>query len=53
LKEWQCVDVHNHNDIGNKIMEMEMNGWKLHTYTCGARTLSSNDVHYLLFQRGK
>jgi len=53
MKEWQCVLVGNHKDIGKTIQEWEKNGWRLHTYACAgnaALTLGTN--HYLLFERG-
>jgi len=55
LKEWKCVLVGHHNDIGNAIEEWEKAGWSLHTYqatgTVGAAAAFVN--HYLLFVRGK
>jgi hypothetical protein len=55
LKEWKCVLVGHHNDIGKAIEEWEKVGWSLHTYqatgTVGAAAAFVN--HYLLFVRGK
>jgi len=55
LKEWKCVLVGHHNDIGKTIEEWEKAGWRLHTYqatgTVGAASAFVN--HYLLFGRGE
>jgi len=32
LKEYVCVEVGHHKDIGKKIEEYKKNGWRLHTY---------------------
>ncbi len=34
LKEWKCVQVGHHKNIGKTIEEWQKNGWRLHTYTC-------------------
>jgi hypothetical protein len=49
LKNWACVQVNHHNDVGSKIEEWERNGWHLHTYTC-AQLRGSTVNHYLLFE---
>ena len=55
LKEYRCIEVHDHKDIGGKIDEEQQNGWRLHTYACaGSAGLASAFVrHYLLFERGE
>jgi hypothetical protein len=53
LKEWECVRVESHSDVGETIEERQRRGWRLNTYwpiNVGAGT----DVdHFLLFEKGK
>jgi hypothetical protein len=53
LKEWECVYIDNHKDVGKTIKEWEKNGWRLHTYsTAGsAGPLAYFVKHYLLFEK--
>ena len=53
LKDWECVEVKNHKDVGKTIKEWEENGWHLHTYsTAGsAGALVTFVNHYLLFEK--
>ncbi len=55
LKEWNCILVNHHDSVGNTIMEMEQQGWRLHSYATagmgGALNYTVN--HYLLFVRGE
>jgi len=55
LKEWECVQVKDHKDVGKTIGEWQRNGWRLHTYqTAGsAGPMSSFVNHYLLFEKGE
>jgi hypothetical protein len=51
LKEYTCVQVGHHKNIGKTIEEWQRNGWRLHTYQAqGTPTLVN---HYLLFERGE
>jgi len=53
VKEWKCVLVGHHNNVGKVIEEWEKAGWRLHTYACAGNavvTLGTN--HYLLFEKG-
>jgi hypothetical protein len=51
-KEWQCVLVANHKDVGRTIEEWMKNGWRLHSYACaGNAALAMGTNHYLLFER--
>jgi hypothetical protein len=51
LKEYICVQVGHHKNVGRKIEEMQNDGWRLHTYQAtGQATLVS---HYLLFEKGE
>ena len=55
MKEWACVEVKHHKDIGKTIEEWQKNGWRLHTYQTagmGAGPMAYNVNHYLLFERG-
>jgi len=55
LKEWKCVLVGYHDNVGKVIEEWEKAGWHLHTYQAagdvGAATAFVN--HYLLFEKGE
>ena len=50
LKEWECVEVGHHNDVGRVIEEWHRNGWRLNTYQATGRDIWVK--HYLLFERG-
>ena len=55
LKEWICVLVGHHDNVGKVIEEREKAGWRLHTYQAvgdvGMATAFVN--HYLLFEKGE
>ena len=56
LKEYECVEVKHHKDLGKTIEEYQRNGWHLHIYQTagmGAGPMAYNVNHYLLFERGK
>ncbi|MFC1963052.1 hypothetical protein ACFLVL_00295 [Chloroflexota bacterium] len=56
MKEYDCVEVNHHKDIGRIIREYQENGWHLHTYqTAGMGSVfgKSSVKHYLLFDRDK
>lgn len=54
LKEWQCVEVEHHKDVGKTIEDYERKGWRLHSYTCSGIYIPIATVkHYLLFERGR
>jgi len=50
LKEWECIQISHHKDIGETIERRERNGWRLHTYQAQGTPALVN--HYLLFERG-
>ena len=54
MKEYECVEVKHHSDVGRTIEEWQRKGWSLHTYqatgTVGMATAFVN--HYLLFEKG-
>ncbi len=50
MKEWVCIQVNHHNDVGKAIMDMEVKGWRLNSYQATGQTTAVN--HYLLFERG-
>ena len=55
MKEWSCVEVGHHRDIGEIIAEWQRNGWSLHSYQAtgkGSGPMSFQIYHYLLFERG-
>jgi hypothetical protein len=55
LKEYECVEVKHHKDVGRTIGEYLRGGWRLHTYQTagmGAGPMSYRVGHYLLFERG-
>ena len=55
MKEYDCVEVKRHKDVGRTITEWQKNGWRLHTYQAvgdvGMATAFVN--HYLLFEKGE
>ena len=53
LKEWKCVVVGHHDNVGKAIEEWEKAGWRLHSYqTAGMGGAVNYTVnHYLLFVR--
>ncbi len=56
LKEYVCVEVGHHKNVGKTIEEYQKNGWRLHTYQTagmGAGPMSFTIRHYLLFEKGK
>ena len=55
MKEYECVEVKQHKDVGKTIAEYQKNGWHLHTYqAAGSSGLITSFVnHYLLFEKDK
>ena len=52
LKEWTCVLVGNHKNVGSVIEDYENAGCRLHTYTCaGNANLEFGTNHYFLFEK--
>ncbi|UCE95602.1 MAG: hypothetical protein JSV51_07760 [Candidatus Bathyarchaeota archaeon] len=49
MKEWICVQVGHHKQVGPTIERFERNGWKLHTYQVTGRDIWM--THYLLFEK--
>ena len=52
MKEWECVAVGHHKDVGKVIEDWEKAGWDLHTYTAAQMRPGIEIIHYLLFKRG-
>ena len=52
MNKWECVQIFNHKDIGEKIEEYQRKGWTLHTYqTAGVEGMNGSVKHYLLFEK--
>jgi hypothetical protein len=51
LKEYQYVEVKDHEDVGKTIEQWQKNGWRFHTYQ--AIGTLGNPSHYLLFEKGE
>ncbi|MCW4020281.1 MAG: hypothetical protein NWF14_03515 [Candidatus Bathyarchaeota archaeon] len=51
MKEWRCVQVNHHRDVGGTIERWQKNGWLLHTYACAQFRPGLEVNHYLLFER--
>ena len=49
MKDYICVHVENHKEIGKTITEYQKDGWRLHTYQATGRDIWIK--HYLLFER--
>jgi len=50
LKEYECVQVNHHKDIGPTIEDWLKRGWRLHSYQAVGTPTMVN--HYLLFEGG-
>jgi hypothetical protein len=50
LKEYECVEVSHHRDIGKTIEEWQKKRWHLHTYACAQSGVGKSVSHYLLFE---
>ena len=55
MKEYECVEVKQHKDVGKTIAEYQKNGWHLHTYQAAGLVgpITSFVNHYLLFEKDK
>ncbi len=55
LKEWRCIEVGHHDNVGKEIEEWEKAGWRLHTYSSAGMGSGWDKTvnHYLLFVRGE
>ena len=56
MKEYDCVEVKHHRDVGRAIEEYQRKGWRLFTYQVagmGAGPMAYNVNHYLLFEKGE
>jgi hypothetical protein len=51
MKEWECIQVGHHKNIGKRIEEKQRTGWCLHTYQAQGTPTMVN--HYLLFEKGE
>nr|MDO8132622.1 hypothetical protein [Candidatus Njordarchaeum guaymaensis] len=51
MKEYECVEVDHHRNIGKTIGEWQNKGWHLHTYACSQAGVAKVVNHYLLFER--
>ena len=55
-KEYECVEVKKHKDVGKTIAEYQKNGWHFHTYQAAGLSggpYTSFVNHYLLFEKEK
>ena len=55
-KEYECVEVKQHKDVGKTIGEYQKHGWQLHTYQAAGLSggpIASFINHYLLFEKDK
>jgi hypothetical protein len=53
LKEWECIKVDHHKNVGKTIEEYQRKGWCLHTYACAQAGMGELINHYLLFEKGE
>ena len=51
LKEWECVQISHHKDVGKAIEEWQKKGWRLHAYQATGSPTAL--IHYLLFEKGE
>jgi hypothetical protein len=52
LKEWECVQVGHHKDVGKTIEKWQIKGWRLRIYQATGPYMG-NIIHYLLFEKGE
>ncbi len=50
MKEYECVQVNHHKNIGEVVEEYQGKGWRRPTYPATGYGTAIN--HYLLFERG-
>ena len=53
LKEWECVALGHHKNVGKTIEDWENAGWSLHTYSAAQMRPGIEIIHYLLFKKGE
>ena len=53
MKEYECVEVKDHKDVGKAIEQWQNNGWRLHTYACTQYGIGGDVHHHLLFEKGE
>ena len=53
MKEWECVAVGHHKNVGKVIEDWEKAGWRLHNYTAAQMRPGIEIIHYLLFEKGE
>jgi hypothetical protein len=51
LKEYECIEVKHHKDVGKAIEQWQKNGWRLHTYTSTQYGIGGDVHHHLLFEK--
>ncbi len=54
MKEYECVEVQHHREVGKTIVVYQEAGWHLHS--CSTASIGSGPIgyrvnHYLLFER--
>ena len=50
MKDYECVQVSHHRDVGIKIQEYVRKGWRLLTYQTSGDSSIGGIKHYLLFE---
>ncbi len=53
MKEWRCIEIGHHDNVGKAIEEWEQAGWRLHTYSAAGLGSYRTVNHYLLFVGGE
>jgi hypothetical protein len=51
MKEYECVQVNHHKNVGKTVQEWQEKGWCLHSYAIAGSPAAVN--HYLLFEKGE
>ncbi|MFC1804205.1 hypothetical protein ACFL0D_09625 [Thermoproteota archaeon] len=49
MKQWKCIQLDDHRKVAECIEDVQLDGWKLHTYQASGRDIWIK--HYLLFER--
>lgn len=54
MKEWKCVLVGHHDNVGKVIEDWEKAGWRLHTCACAGNAAVTLGTNYrLLSEKGE
>jgi len=53
LKEYECIEVKRHKNVGKTIKDWQKNGWRLPTYTSTQYGIGGDVNHHLLYEKAE